>query len=162
MNKKLSLQEATLMSLYNDLEDGRDATDVEGVMDGIIVVTDPEIDSEQYNELINRAGELVEDTPEGEIPMSEDYLGQYVQMCPICGTTFIEHDMLTPGSACPICYATPDSFVMLGQLASQEDVQKDIELSDTDINEENEDKKDEETPTELDNGFEDVNSDEEE
>lgn len=143
MSKKLSLQEATVLSLYNELTDERDTTDgVDGIMDGVIVVTDPEIDTEQYNELIDRADELVEDTPEGEIPMSEDYLGQFVQLCPICGTTFINKDMLEPGSACPICYETPQSFVMLGKLASKDDVEEDIKLTDAGLEKEPQDETD--------------------
>ena len=95
---KLSLQEATLKALSNQLEDDKDVRDVEGVIDDILVITDPEITKDEYEDVIERAQEIVEDTPEGDIPFDDEYLGQYLQTCPICGNSFVEDHLLEPRS----------------------------------------------------------------
>lgn len=98
MNNKLSLQEATIKALYDGLDDTDDVHDVEGIVDDVLVITDPEITTDEYNEVIERATEIVEDTPEGDIPLNDEYLGQYAQTCPICGGTFVEDHILEPRS----------------------------------------------------------------
>ena len=95
---KTSLQEATLKALSNQLEDDKDVRDVEGVIDDILVITDPEITKDEYEDVIERAQEIVEDTPEGDIPFDDEYLGQYLQTCPICGNSFVEDHLLEPRS----------------------------------------------------------------
>lgn len=99
-NKKenMNLQEATIKALYNELDDKEEVRDVEGVVDDVLVITDPEITKDEYEEVIERAQELVEDTPEGDIPFDEEYIGQYLQTCPICGTSFVEDHLLEPRS----------------------------------------------------------------
>ena len=84
-NEKMSLQEATAKALYDQLDDSEEIRDVEGVVDDVLVITDPEITKDEYEEVIERAQEIVEDTPEGDIPFDDEYLGQYLQTCPICG-----------------------------------------------------------------------------
>lgn len=129
---KMSLEEATIKELYQQLEDDKQVEDVQGLVDDILVVTDPEINTEEYEEVIDRAQELVEDTPEGEIPFDESYIGQYLQTCPICGGTFIEDHLLEPGATCPICNEQPDAFVMVGQIKTEESVAEDngVEIPD--------------------------------
>lgn len=127
---KRNLQEATIKALYDGLKDDEKVKDVEGLVDDILVVTDPEITTEEYNELIDRAQEIVEETPEGDIPLDPTYLGEYLQICPICGGSFIEDHILEPGTTCPICYETPESFVMVGKLQAEEDVAEDSGLVD--------------------------------
>ena len=99
-NKKeiMNLQEATIRALYNELDDKEDIRDVEGVVDDVLVITDPEITKDEYEEVIERAQEIVDDTPEGDIPFDEDYIGQYLQTCPICGSSFVEDHLLEPRS----------------------------------------------------------------
>ena len=121
MNKK-SLEEATIQALYDQLDDSERKQTVDGIVDDILVITDPEISSDEYNELIDRAQEIVEDTPEGDIPQLEDYLGKYVQMCPICGATFVKDKLLESGEECPICGDAPESFVFIGKLEPEEKV----------------------------------------
>ena len=133
MNKnKMNLQEATVKALYDGLKDNTEVDDVEGLVDDVLVVTDPEITTDEYNEVIERAEEIIEDTPEGEIPLDPTYLGEYLQICPICGGSFIEDHILEPGTACPICYETPESFVMVGKLQAEEEVAEDNGLVDED------------------------------
>lgn len=133
MNKKLSLEEATIKNLYNNLESEK-PDDVDGIVDDILVVTDTEVTPEEYQEVIDRAQEIVEDTPEGEIPFDEDYIGEYAQICPICGSTFIDAKILQPGDTCPVCYEQPESFVLIGTLQNENivDVQNGVEPEDSD------------------------------
>lgn len=114
------LQETTMQDAYNELSPKKVSRDVKGNIDGILVVTDPAATSEEYDEVIERANEIVENTPEGEVPFDEEYIGQYLLTCPICGTSFLEAEILQPGSVCPNCMDTPESFVVKGRLETEE------------------------------------------
>ena len=107
---KLSLQEATLKALADQLDDDREVRDVEGVVDDILVITDPEITKDEYEDVIERAQEIIEDTPEGDIPFDEEYLGQFLQTCPICGNSFVEDHLLEPRSKLSYMFRTTRSF----------------------------------------------------
>ena len=134
-NKKISLEEATLQALADeansipdkDIEEIEEPDEAEGIMDGIIVVTDPETDTKDYEEIIEKAQDIMENTPEGEIPFDEEYLGQYMMTCPLCGTTFIEPEILEPGATCPICLDTPESFIVVGKVEGNDEVNEDME-----------------------------------
>ena len=145
--KKINLEEATIKALYDGLKDDTEVDEVEGIIDDVLVVTDPEITTDEYNEVIERAEEIIEDTPEGEIPLDTTYLGEYLQICPICGGSFIEDHILEPGTACPICYETPESFVMVGKLEAEDKVAEDNGL--VDENGESVEGEEEFTPTPL-------------
>lgn len=127
---KMSLEEATLKALYDELDDSKEVTNVDGIIDDVLVITDPEISGDEYDEIIERAQELVEDTPEGDIPLDEDYLGQYAQTCPLCGATFVTEEILEPGATCPICLDVPEAFVMKGKLEAEDKVAADNGLVD--------------------------------
>lgn len=137
----MTLEEATLKTLYDQLDDSKDIDDVEGLVDNILVVTDPKVNTEEYEEVIERAQEIVEDTPEGEIPFDEEWEGQYLQTCPICGATFVTDEILEPGAICPVCTQVPEAFVMVGRVETDEQVAKENNI---DIDIENEE--DEEQP----------------
>lgn len=134
-NKKISLEEATLQALADeansipckDIEEIEEPNEAEGIMDGIIVVTDPETDTKDYEEIIEKAQDIMENTPEGEIPFDEEYLGQYMMTCPLCGTTFIEPEILEPGAICPVCLDTPESFIVVGKVEGNDEVNEDME-----------------------------------
>lgn len=133
--KKISLEEATLQALADeansipskDIEEIEEPDEAEGIMDGIIVVTDPETDTKDYEEIIEKAQDIMENTPEGEIPFDEEYLGQYMMTCPLCGTTFIEPEILEPGATCPVCLDTPESFIVVGKVEGNDEVNEDME-----------------------------------
>ena len=135
--EKMNLQEATLKALYDQLDDSKDIDDVEGLVDNVLVVTDPKINTEEYEELIDRAQEIVEDTPEGEIPFDEEWEGQYLQTCPICGATFVTDEILEPGAICPVCTQVPEAFVMVGRVETDEQVAKENNINTEENNEEN-------------------------
>ena len=54
---KMNLEEATLKALYDELDDSKQVNDVNGIIDGVLVVTDPEVNTEQYDEIVERAQE---------------------------------------------------------------------------------------------------------
>lgn len=129
-NMKMSLQEATAKALYDQLDDKEEIRDVEGVVDDVLVITDPEITKDEYEEVIERAQEIVEDTPEGDIPFDDEYLGQYLQTCPICGSSFVEDHLLEPGATCPICLEQPEAFVVVGKIDSDDAVAEELGIGD--------------------------------
>ena len=134
---KMNLEEATLKALYDELDDSKHVNDVNGIIDGVLVVTDPEVNTEQYDEIVERAQEIIEDTPEGNIPLDDEFLGQYAQTCPLCGATFVTDDILEPGATCPICLEVPEAFVMKGKLEAEDQVAKDNGIIDNDEEEHN-------------------------
>lgn len=154
-NKRINLEEATIKALYDDLNN--DADEVQGIVDDILVVTDPEITSDEYDEVIEKAQEIIEDTPEGEIPFNEDYIGEYAQTCPICGSTFIEKDILEPGATCPICLEQPEAFIMVGKIEGNDNEEDDTSDFENYINGSNE-----ENNLDNNNSNEDENNNEEE
>ena len=137
MNKKISLEEATMKALLGELDNSKD--DVEGIVDGIMVVTDPDITPEEYEEVIERAEEIIEDTPEGEIPFNDEYIGEYLLTCPICGSSFINKEILNVGDSCPICTEVPaQGFILNGQVATQEDIELQNNIKSEEEKEDNE------------------------
>ena len=134
---KMNLEEATLKALYDELDNSKQVNDVNGIIDGVLVVTDPEVNTEQYDEIVERAQEIIEDTPEGNIPLDDEFLGQYAQTCPLCGATFVTDDILEPGATCPICLEVPEAFVMKGKLEAEDQVAKDNGIIDNDEEEHN-------------------------
>ena len=117
----LDVTQATIQALVNQLPKDEDDIDVEGVVDGILVVTDPEISEEDYTEVIENAQDIISETPEGELPFMEDYLGYYLQTCPVCGNTFVTKNILRQGDVCPVCLDEPDNFVMVGKIQADEE-----------------------------------------
>lgn len=137
---KMSLEEATMKALLGELEDKEPKDDVEGIVDGIMVVTDPEITPDEYEEVIDKAQEILEDTPEGEVPFNDQYVGEYLLTCPICGSSFINKDVLNVGDSCPICTEVPEQgFILNGQVATQEDVELQNNIQNEEAKSENDD-----------------------
>ena len=111
---------ATMKDMYNQLDQTEGITNVEGLVDDILVVTDPEVTSEEYDEVIERAQEIVEDTLEGNVPFDEEYVGQYLLTCPIWRNYICKSTMLEPGATCPACMEVPESFVVKGKIDTDE------------------------------------------
>lgn len=135
---KISLEEATLKALYDELDDSKEVSNVDGIIDDVLVITDPEVTGDEYDEIIERAQEIIEGTPEGDIPLDEDFLGQYAQTCPLCGATFVNDEILEPGATCPICLEVPEAFIMKGKLEAEDKVAEDNGLIDSEEEENNE------------------------
>lgn len=114
--------ESVLKDIYNELDASKEVKNVEGLIDDILVVTDPEVTSEEFEEVLANANEIVEGTPEGDLPFDDRYIGEYLMTCPVCGSSFVSHDILEPGASCPICFDQPEAFILVGRLETEEDV----------------------------------------
>lgn len=141
INESKKLIESDLSDTVKILPDNRESNidtidkEVTGVVDGVLVITDPDITSSEYEEVIERANEIIEGTPDGKLPFIEDYLGQYIQTCPICGKTFVSKALLGEGDTCPLCLEQPQNFVTVGKIESEEE-QAEREEIEAKINEE--------------------------
>lgn len=127
------IKSAPLVKDPNKKEEIDDA-DVDGIADGILVVTDPEIASEEFEEVADELQGIVDNTEAGELPFTDKYEGDYILSCPICGGTFVNDTLLESGEdTCPICCKVPDAFVVNGKIENQEtaveqdDIQEEIE-----------------------------------
>lgn len=97
--------------------------EMDDVADDVIVVVDPEIDAEEIDSIATELQDIVDDTPDGEVPTTDEYIGNYTYGCPICGTTFFSETELNDGDECPVCNETPTGFVLVGQVVSSEDAE---------------------------------------
>lgn len=95
--------------------------EVEGVTDDILVVTDPELDPEEMDTQIDELQDIVDETPEGEVPTIDDYVNDLVYTCPICGNNFFSEVELQNGDTCPICSEVPDAFILVGDVQDPEE-----------------------------------------
>jgi len=148
VSKKRSLKESKVLPKNNkklkedidEIEVKEKETEVEpeGMTDDIVIVTDPELDTDNFDKVISAAQQIVDDTPEGEVPMSDEYVGDKVYQCPICGNNFFSDEDMTEGDACPVCGETPDGFVLNGEVEEADKADDDKE-----------DKEDEESTDEV-------------
>lgn len=122
----------------NKPETEKDEENVDGIADGILVVTDPEITSEEFEEVADELQGIVDNTDVGELPFTDKYEGDYILSCPICGGTFVNDTLLDSGEdTCPICCKVPDSFVVNGRVENTNAVTDKEEVQDNIEHEEN-------------------------
>lgn len=112
--------------LYDD-EEIVDDTTMDDVVDDIVVVVDPEVSADEVDELGSEAQEIIDGTPEGEIPMTDEYVDDYTYTCPICGNTFFSDVEMHDGDECPVCGDYPNGYVLVGAVADPEEVVADEE-----------------------------------
>ncbi len=105
----------------------------EDTFDDVAVIIDPDLDPEQVTDSIDELQQLIDETPDGEVPTSDEYVGDFTYTCPICGNKFFNDTELAEGSECPVCGETPEAFILMGEVSKIDDT---------------EDKKDEEEPKE--------------
>lgn len=105
----------------------------EDTFDDVAVIIDPDLDPEQVSSNIDELQQLIDETPDGEVPTSDEYVGDITYTCPICGNKFFNDTELPEGSECPVCGETPEAFILMGEVSKIDDT---------------EDKKDEEEPKE--------------
>ena len=115
----------------NSLEEpaGEEDEDMEGEAEGVVVVVDPDLTSDDYEKAIQNAEDTIDETPEGEQPTDEQYIGQNIYTCPVCGNTFFSEVELDEGDACPVCSEVPESFVLNGKVEG-DITEEDEELAD--------------------------------
>lgn len=99
----------------------------------IMVVVDPETSEDDTP--ATDAQEIIDGTPEGEVPSTEEFIGDFTYTCPICGNTFFSAEELHAGDECPVCGETPDDFVLVGEVQPT-DAQEDQEAEEEPAGEE--------------------------
>lgn len=96
-----------------------------------VIVTDPELDPE--DDMIDDLQEIVDDTPEGEEPTTDEYIGDKVYTCPVCGQNFFSETDMQEGDKCPVCGEVPDAFILVGDVQDADDVSDEDECDEDDI-----------------------------
>lgn len=119
MSKIKQLTEEDEMDLsYDDVDEVETMDDIQ---DDVVVVVDPELDADEVEDAAAEAQEIVDGTPEGEVPTTDEYVGDKTYTCPICGNTFFSETEMKEGDACPVCGETPTAFVLVGEVADAEE-----------------------------------------
>ena len=121
VESKEVIKEATGASMFTgrllrESIEGEDVT--QDILDNIVVVTDPD---KSVKDLETRADDIqdaIEGSAEGEAAFSDEYVGDKVYACPICGESFFAEDDYNEGDACPICKAEPDDGFLLQGIVS--------------------------------------------
>ena len=135
VSKKRALKESD--ELTDDLDETYDDNDpdvVDDVADDIMVVVDPELSSdEDVSDAAAEAQDIIDSTPDGEVPSTDEYVGDYTYTCPICGNTFFSEVEMSDGDECPVCAEMPDGFVLVGSVESADDTPAEDEGEDLDI-----------------------------
>jgi len=90
------------------------------IADDIVVVVDPEMDADDIVAAGEDAQEIIDNTPDGEQPKTDEYVGDYTYTCPICGNTFFSDVEMNEGDECPVCGDFPEDFVLVGQVSAEE------------------------------------------
>lgn len=113
---KDSLEVENKNLVENDNEDV-----VEDIIDNIVVVTDPDKSVEDLEDRADEIQDAIEGSSEGEAAFSDEYVGDKVYACPICGESFFAEEDYNEGDMCPICKAEPtDGFLLQGVVSAIE------------------------------------------
>lgn len=125
----------------DDAEVDEYADDTMGdVADDIMVVIDPEIDAQDIDTVADELQDIIDNTPEGEVPTTDEYIGDDTYACPICGSTFFSETEMHEGDECPVCGGSPEAFVAVGTVApADEEVEGGEEEVDIDVDFDEED-----------------------
>lgn len=131
LNKKNLTEDEDIIDPVDDVEEIDDTMD--DVVDDIVVVVDPEVSADEVDELGAEAQEIIDGTPEGEIPMTDEYVGDYTYTCPICGNTFFSAVEMNDGDECPVCGDFPNGYVLVGSIESPEEAAEEDDIVDGEI-----------------------------
>lgn len=105
--------EGTLVKAQSEVN-----TVADDILDNIQVVTDPEKTVDELEVRADEVKDAIEGSPEGEAAFSDEYVGDKVYACPICGESFFADDEYEEGDTCPICKAEPtEGFLLQGVVA---------------------------------------------
>lgn len=129
-SKKVQKRRALRESEETDIEDTPDDV-VDDVADDIMVVVDPDMSEDDISDAASDAQDIIDSTPDGEVPSTDEYIGDYTYTCPICGNTFFSEVEMADGDECPVCGETPNGYVLVGSVADADDTED--EMSDEDL-----------------------------
>lgn len=111
-------EEMNELDNYDDEAEDENEVDM---VDDIVVVVDPELDEQEITQTAGKAQEIVDNTEDGEVPSTDEYVGDLTYTCPVCGNTFFSDGELSEGDTCPVCGEVPDGFVLVGEVQTAED-----------------------------------------
>lgn len=137
-NKRTSKRRRVESTQYTEDDDIEDQV-ADDVSDDVIVVTDPDLSVDEYEDHLDDLQSIVDDTPEGGDPVDDQYVDEQVYACPVCGNNFFSEDDMSDGGTCPVCGEDADAFVLIGKVADPDDMtdtddEEDLEV-DTDSDE---------------------------
>ena len=128
-----------------------------------VIVVDPELDTDEYEANLDDLQAIIDETPDGEVPSTDEYVNDYVYTCPICGNNFFSDTEMGSDEECPVCGEIVDEFILVGGVESpdealgDEDEEMDNEIPEDDSDEyEDEDIDEIEEELDVDTGDEDV------
>lgn len=119
-NKRTSKKRRVESTQYTEDDDIEDQV-ADDVSDDVIVVTDPDLNVDDYEDHLDDLQDIVDDTPEGEDPVDDQYVDEQVYACPVCGNNFFSEDDMSDGGTCPVCGEDADAFVLIGKVADPDD-----------------------------------------
>lgn len=120
-----ALESMTPGAVYED--DNSEVMD--DVIDNVAVVTDPEKSVDDLEVRADAVQDAIEGTPEGEEAFSDEYVGDKIYACPICGESFFADDAYHEGDICPICKAEPsDGFLNQGTVVANTEAEESEEV----------------------------------
>lgn len=119
LSKKNLTEDEDLIDPVDDVDEIDDTMD--DIADDIVVVVDPEVSEDDIDAAGAEAQDIIDSTPDGEIPMTDEYVGDYTYTCPICGNTFFSEIEMNDGDECPVCGDFPNGYVLVGAVESPEE-----------------------------------------
>ena len=99
--------------------------------DDIIAVVDPDLDADEMTAVALGFQQLIDDAPEDVTPTTDEYVGDNIYGCPICGQTFFSEIPMGAGDICLMCnQESPDGFVKVGEVENSENPDEDVAKND--------------------------------
>ena len=128
-NKAKNLIEKKKVSRMVREAEEDDDTDIDeeemATADDIMAVIDPELDADEMTSVAQGFQQLINDTPDNEIPETDEYVDDNIYGCPICGAKFFWDGVLGAGDTCPVCgEESADGFVKAGEVEATESESK--------------------------------------
>lgn len=132
----------------------------EDTVSDAVVVVDPELDTDEYEANLDDLQAIIDETPEGEVPSTDEYVNDYVYTCPICGNNFFSDTEMSGDEECPVCGEVVDEFILVGGVESPDEALGGESEDDLDVDADVEDVPDDEFDEELDADIDSADTDE--
>lgn len=125
-------------------------TEVSDTLDDAIVVVDPDLSLDDLDDHIQDLSDMVDSTADNEVVSVDDYVGDHIYACPICGNNFLSAEYMSEHEECPVCGDEPDGFVFIGDVAKASENDEDESTEDLDDSQDDEESESEESIDDLD------------
>lgn len=86
-----------------------------------VIVIDPDLSTDEYEDNLDDLQAIIDETPDGEVPSTEEYVNDFVYTCPICGNNFFSDVEIGEGEECPVCGEEVDEFILVGGVESPDE-----------------------------------------